>query len=110
MIYQEVVFLRVQKLPPILYSPLVLDWSGAKISKSLYVKEGAYSDLPPYLINYKGLKNEKGIEALSIIQTITDNWIDNPYMLFRNYSIYYFKKEFDEYEKRNISKYQTKIH
>ena len=36
----------VSKLPMILYAPLVTDWSGAKLSKSLYVKEGAYTYLP----------------------------------------------------------------
>ena len=92
----------IQDLPSILYTPLVLDWSGAKISKSLYVQKGAYKDLPKYLINYSNLKQEKGIEALDIIHDITNNWMENPYLLFRNYSIYYFKKEIEEYEKRNL--------
>lgn len=100
----------VNELPSILYTPLVLDWSGAKLSKSLYVKEGAYSYLPSYLINYEYLKNSKGIEALDVIHNITDNWIENPYLLFRNYSIYYFKKEFEEYEKSNLPKYKTKVY
>ena len=101
---------RVNKLPTILYIPLVLDWSGAKLSKSLYVKQGAYSDLPSYLINYEFLKIEKGIHALDVIHKITDNWITNPYLLFRNYSIYYFKKEFEEYEKRNLPEHKTRIY
>lgn len=100
----------VNELPSILYTPLVLDWSGAKLSKSLYVKEGAYSGLPSYLINYEYLKNSKGIEALDVIHNITDNWINNPYLLFRNYSIYYFKKEFEDYEKRNLHKYKAKVY
>ena len=44
---------NITKFPIIVYCPLVTDWSGAKLSKSLYVKEGAYKDLPKYLINYK---------------------------------------------------------
>lgn len=100
----------VENLPAILYTPLVLDWSGAKLSKSLYVKEGAYSDLPAYLINYSFLKRDKGIESLRIINDITDDWINNPYLLFRNYSIYYFKKEFEEYEKRNLSEHKTRVY
>ena len=56
----------IEKLPTILYTPLVLDWSGAKLSKSLYVKEGAYSDLPSYLINYEYMKKNFGIEGLDI--------------------------------------------
>lgn len=100
----------VNELPSILYTPLVLDWSGAKLSKSLYVKEGAYSDLPSYLINYEYLKSSKGVEALDVIHNITDNWIEKPYLLFRNYSIYYFKKEFEEYEKSNLSEHKTKVY
>lgn len=92
-----------EELPSILYCPLILDWSGAKLSKSLYVKEGAYNDLPSYLINYNFMKNNYGIKGLNIINMITNNWIDNPYLLFRNYSIYYFKKEFENYEKSNFS-------
>ena len=87
-----------------------LDWSGAKLSKSLYVKEGAYSDLPSYLINYEYMKNNFGIEGLNIINNITNEWIENPYLLFRNYSIYYFKKEFEEYEKGNIYQHKTRIY
>jgi hypothetical protein len=30
----------VTDLPFILYSPLVIDWSGSKLSKSLYVSKG----------------------------------------------------------------------
>lgn len=100
----------VNELPSILYTPLVLDWSGAKLSKSLYVKEGAYSDLPSYLINYGYLKQAKGIESLDVIHNITNNWIENPYLLFRNYSIYYFKKEFEEYEKSNLHQYKAKVY
>lgn len=100
----------VNELPSILYTPLVLDWSGTKLSKSLYVKEGAYSDLPSYLINYEYLKNSKGMEALDVIHNITDNWIEKPYLLFRNYSIYYFKKEFEEYEKSNLFEHKTKVY
>ena len=100
----------VNELPTILYTPLVLDWSGAKLSKSLYVKEGAYSDLPSYLINYDHLKQSKGLAALNVIHNITNNWIENPYLLFRNYSIYYFMKEFEEYEKSDLYQHKAGIY
>lgn len=82
----------------IFYAPLVLDWSGAKMSKSLYVKKGAYSDIPKKFINYSFLKEEMGYKGLEILLKIVLEWIDNPYMLFRHYSIYYFIQEFDKYE------------
>ena len=31
-----------------------------------------------------------GIKGLNLINEITDKWIGKPYLLFRNYSIYYF--------------------
>ena len=38
-------------MPIIIYAPLVLDWSGAKLSKSMCVKRNAYKCFPPYLIS-----------------------------------------------------------
>jgi predicted Zn-ribbon and HTH transcriptional regulator len=44
---------NAKDLPIILYSPLITDWSGAKLSKSLYVKHGAYKYLPTYIVDYE---------------------------------------------------------
>ncbi|KAL7277588.1 hypothetical protein ACG7TL_008515 [Trametes sanguinea] len=38
--------------PEIVYAPLIIDWSGAKLSKSLYVKSGAYEYLESQLKTY----------------------------------------------------------
>jgi hypothetical protein len=88
----------VHKMSMIFYAPLVMDWSGAKLSKSLYVKKGAYQDIPKKFINYNLLKKELGYKGLDILYNIVLSWIDKPYMLFRHYSIYYFMKEFERYE------------
>ena len=85
-------------LSMIFYAPLVSDWSGAKMSKSLYVKEGAYSDIPVAFINYKYLKEKYGLNGLKKLYNIVSNWFENPYMLFRHYTIYYFIKEFEKNE------------
>lgn len=89
----------VQKLPIIVYCPLITDWSGAKLSKSLYLKQNAYEYLPSYLINYEKLVKEKGKKGIKKMYDIVSEWIDEPYKLFRNYSIYYFMKRFEENEK-----------
>lgn len=89
---------NVSEMSMIFYAPLVLDWSGAKLSKSLYVKEGAYQDIPRKFINYSFLKKDLGHKGLDILYDIVINWINNPYMLFRHYSIYYFIEEFKKYE------------
>lgn len=91
-------------LPMILYCPQVLDWSGAKLSKSLYVKEGAYSDLPKYVINYSFFKDNFGTTGLDIIFDETMLWLKEPYRLFRNYSVYYFINIFEKRRKNEIKK------
>ena len=100
----------VSKLPIILYCPQILDWSGAKLSKSLYVSKGAYSDLPKYLLNYKELYNTFGYNGLQVIHNETDLWLDESYRLFRNYTVYYFIKLFEENggEKNDRIKKNTK--
>lgn len=89
---------EVQNLPIIVYTPLITDWSGAKLSKSLYVKENAYKYLPKYLINYENLIKEKGENGMNKMYSIISEWVDEPYKLFRDYSIYYFMKRFEENE------------
>lgn len=82
--------LGYEKYPLRLYAPLLLDWSGAKFSKSLYEKNGTYDYL-----NCNGLDNyanflehyqEKGIKKLWIEVT---SWLEEPRKFFRNYSMEY---------------------
>lgn len=89
---------KVHKLPNIIYAPLITDWSGAKLSKSLYVKENAYTYLPDYLICFNNLKLRFGSDGLRIIYNEVDSWLKEPYKLFRTYSVYYFMELFG-YEK-----------
>ncbi len=51
---------KASDLPIILYSPLITDWSGAKLSKSLYVKQEAYKYLPSYIVNFEHFKDKYG--------------------------------------------------
>ncbi|MEA2003789.1 MAG: hypothetical protein U9O53_02410 [archaeon] len=43
-----------------IFSPLVVDWSGAKFSKSIYVKKETYKGIPQGFINYKTFLKEFG--------------------------------------------------
>lgn len=88
----------VNNLPIILYCPQILDWSGAKLSKSMYVTKHAYQDLPKYLLNYEELYKEYEHKGLDYIHEETDLWLEEPYRLFRNYTAYYFIKLFEEKE------------
>lgn len=82
--------LGYEEYPLRLYAPLLLDWSGAKFSKSLYEKNGTYDYL-----NRDGLDNyanflehyqEKGMEKLWLE---VSSWLDEPRKYFRNYSMEY---------------------
>ena len=82
------------ELPTIVYAPLIVDWSGAKLSKSLYVKQNAYKDLPQYLVNYGEFKSKLGEEGVKKMFEEVCSWLDESYKLFRNYSVYYFMELF----------------
>lgn len=52
--------MEAHKMSMIFYAPLIVDWSGAKLSKSLYVEKNAYEDIPKEFINYKFFKEKLG--------------------------------------------------
>lgn len=89
----------ISKMSMIFYAPLILDWSGAKLSKSLYLTTGAYSEIPAAFVCYDYFKKRFGYRGLDIFLEIVRNWVNHPYMLFRNYTIYYFIEEFKKWEK-----------
>lgn len=84
------------RTPHILYAPLVVDWSGAKLSKSLYVGEGGYRTMETLgmggLCSYANLKSQYGEVGLRIIWAEVKFWFANPHKLFRAlYSVEYFR-------------------
>lgn len=83
-----------EELPAIVYAPLVVDWSGAKLSKSLYVKENAYKDLPQYLINYDKFREKRGEGGVRKMFNEVSSWLEDSFKLFRSYSVYYFMELF----------------
>ena len=90
--YQEQLLWRHISDPLLIfYSPLILDWSGAKLSKSLYVEEGAYKYFDTqnldYLVSYEKFK-QHGKDFRIIYDEVT-NWVQEPFRLFRSYSVYY---------------------
>ncbi|KAL2841159.1 hypothetical protein BJY01DRAFT_257157 [Aspergillus pseudoustus] len=97
--YQEQLTWRLLEQPAtapvIFYTPLILDWSGAKLSKGLYVKEDGYKYLVDaghrYLLDGEVfLQTRDGLEAL--FKEVQD-WVDKPYKLFRNYSLEYLEMQ-----------------
>ena len=77
--------------PIIIYAPLILDWSGVKISKSLYVREGGYDYLTlqglEYCLSFKKFQAEG--KDLYVLFKEVNSWVDDPSKLFRSYSLEY---------------------
>lgn len=82
--------LGIIDIPIRLFTPIVTDWSGAKFSKSLYMKKGAYSYIDESLINYSVFKDKYGKDGLKKLWEIGEEWTSEPKKFFRNYSIDYF--------------------
>ncbi|KAM3550438.1 hypothetical protein MY1884_008248 [Beauveria asiatica] len=84
------------RTPHILYAPLVVDWSGAKLSKSLCVRDGGYRAMKVLgmdgACSYAKLQAEHGEEGLRRIWAEVESWVSNPHKLFRAwYSVEYFR-------------------
>ncbi|KAF9037895.1 hypothetical protein BDZ89DRAFT_946021 [Hymenopellis radicata] len=84
--------LRVPIDPPmIVYAPLIVDWAGSKLSKSLYVKKGAYRYLEDkdmhYLLSYDNMKAMKK-DPMALARMI-EGLLDDEGAMERPYSIDY---------------------
>ena len=98
--YQEQLLLRNIPNPLIiLYAPLILDWSGAKVSKSRYVRwhKGGYNYLKAQglecYLSFKEFKAQQ--KDLDVIFKEVNSWVDDPYKLFRSYSLEYIHSLFE---------------
>lgn len=74
---------------PRVFCPVITDWSGAKFSKSLYVKDGSYDDLPLGLKDYQTFMSCYGDDGIKKLWIEVKSWLENPLKFFRNYSIEY---------------------
>ena len=58
---------RIRDLPVRIFTPIIEDWSGAKFSKSVYVKEGTYKYVPAEFLDYKKLQETFGVSGLELV-------------------------------------------
>ena len=105
--YQEQLLWRHIKQPYLIfYTPLILDWSGAKLSKSLYLKN-SYKYLTDqqldYLVSFEKFR-EEGKNLRILYDEVTD-WVANPFKLFRSYSVSYMCSLFETKDLRSCSCY-----
>ncbi|CAI7596596.1 unnamed protein product [Penicillium pancosmium] len=91
--------LAAGRTPHIIYAPLIVDWSGAKLSKSLYVREGGYQAMELFgtegLCSFAQLKvhfGDDGAEGLRRLWEEVQGWLEDPRKLFRTFSVEYLRK------------------
>lgn len=82
--------IRPRDWPVSLFTPLIIDSTGGKLSKSLYVKHGAYADLPSLFLDLNVLLAGHGEQVLEAIWTEVTQWAREPRRLHRSYSVDYF--------------------
>lgn len=83
------------QIPMNLFSPLILDESGAKLSKTIYLQDGAYSHLGPAWVSASSFVEKFGEEGLRRLFGEINSWIDDPKRLFRDYSISYIQSRLE---------------
>ncbi|CAL1700813.1 unnamed protein product [Somion occarium] len=100
MLWRQLMLLNTQAVknasPVILYAPLIVDWSGAKLSKSWY-EDGGYKYLKEkgmeYLLSLKVLRREG--RSLNPLFRAVEGWVENPKKLFRPYSVEYIHRLYE---------------
>ena len=88
---EGLVKLGFTEFPIRFFAPVILDWSGAKFSKSLYLKNDAYKDINSAFINYDNFIEYYGEKGMKKLWNEVKNWIEDPKKFFRNYSVDYFQ-------------------
>jgi hypothetical protein len=73
--------------PHRLFSPVILDESGAKLSKTLYVGSDAYGHLPAWIMDPVATQGDEFAVAMSRLWTTVCEWVLEPARFFRNYSL-----------------------
>jgi hypothetical protein len=75
--------------PVSIFTPLITDHTGGKLSKTLYVAHGTYADLPEAFLNLNILLSQHGDQVLNAIWAEATRWAAEPRRLHRSYTIGY---------------------
>lgn len=85
-----------KRLPIRLFTPLILDRSGGKLSKSHYLNGKKYSYVKDYFNDYCQFVEHYGVNGLNKLFEEVEMWVKEPKRFFRNYSIDYIEMIMEE--------------
>lgn len=74
------------------FSPTIVDWSGGKYSKSVYLRNSNYTGFEDLASDFNKFYNIYGDRGFSTVITEVSRWVDDPIRFYRNYSNDYFKE------------------
>lgn len=74
-----------------LFTPQILDWSGAKLSKTIYLEPGAYDNLDAHWVSWPAFYQRFGMEGRAALWEEVRGWMHDPKRLFRDYTLAYFQ-------------------
>lgn len=72
------------------FAPLIVDWSGGKYSKSVYLTSTSYNGFEKVMSDFDSFYNDYGEAGFMCIYNEVESWISDPIKFFRNYSNEYF--------------------
>jgi hypothetical protein len=75
--------------PISIFTPLITDRTGGKLSKTLYVAHGTYADLPELFLDLDVLLDQHGEAILEVVWAEVTRWAREPRRLHRTYTIDY---------------------
>lgn len=88
--------LGYDKITNRIFTPLIVDWSGGKYSKSLYLENDKYFGIEKVFADFDLYYNKFGSNGIYKIYSEVESWLDDPSRFFRNYSIEYFTQLLEE--------------
>lgn len=79
------------QVPFNIFTPQILDDSGAKLSKTIYLTTGAYADMPPAWTSLQAFEDRFGPAGPDMLWEEISDWVTSPPKFFRDYSVRYLE-------------------
>jgi hypothetical protein len=78
-----------------IFTPQILDDSGAKLSKTIYLAGGKYTEVPRAWTSMQAFEDRFGPIGLRMLWDEISTWVRSPERFFRNYTVRYLEHTFE---------------